>query len=221
MTNEEIAENGRRLFQSTENLRKSIPDLYALIDSLRNFVEEEEFFGEVTDLGDEDAGGKGEWLSTAYAYNAGVMSSPKRVQGQKGPNKSPKQIGTISIITRLCNSDDLNDAIPAWPWLNQACLIVAWHPKDNPEDNWEIENFEPNDENVVSIVHLGKGLWSWREDEKDYAYFFVLPIFALRNEFDLKRFALHPLKLLFDADDPGAVAEDAFRNVHVLMPQSG
>jgi len=214
MMNEKIIEDGEKLFQSAENLRRSAPDLDALMDSLWELIEEDDLFGqeEVWDLDDESALGKGKWFASAYAYNAGVMSRPKRAL---------KQVGTISIITRLCNSDDMDDATPDWPWLNQACLILGWHPKNNPNDKWGIGNFDPDDDCVACIFHLGNGLWSWRTDDGDNAYFFVLPIFSLRNELDLKRFALRPLKILFDADDPSAVAEDAFHDVHVLMPQSG
>lgn len=216
MTNEEIIENGKKLFQSAENLRKSAPDLDALMLSLWEAIVEENFFENISDLGDEDGGGK--WLSEAYAYNAGVMSHPKRSPGQKGRNKSPKKVGTISIITRLCNSDNMQEDTPAWPWLNQACLILGWHPKNSSEDTWAIENFEPNDDSLTSISHLRNGLWSWRNEDEDYAYFFLLPIFLLRNENDLKRFALRPLKILFEADDPVGAAQEALRDVPVLVP---
>lgn len=220
MTKEEMFEHGRKLFQSAENLRRSAPELDALLESLWEILENEEFFGEVNDLGDEDAGGDGGWVSSAYAYNAGILSRPARAPGQRGPSKKPKQIGTISIVARLCNSKDIVGELPDWPWLNQACLILGWHPKQNPDDHWEIENFDPEDENFASIVHVGDGLWAWHESDGDYAYFFVLPIFALTDEDALKRFALRPLKTLFDADDPKSLAEAALRNVPVLLSPS-
>ena len=218
MTNAEILEHGRKLFQSAENLRRSAPELDALLESLWEILENEEFFGEIADLGDEDSGGDGEWIASAYAYNAGILSRPARAPGQRGASKKPKQIGTISIVARLCNSKDIDGELPDWPWLNQTCLIVGWHPKQNPDDYWEIENFDPEDENLASIVHIGDGLWAWRESEVDYAYFFALPIFALTNEEVLKRFALRPVRALFDSDDPKSQAEDAFRDVPVLSP---
>lgn len=218
MTNEEIIENGRRLFQSAENLRQSAPDLDALLKSLWEAVEEGVFFGEIKDLGDENAGGGEEWLAPAYAYNAAVLSSPVRLPSQRGPNKKPKPIGTLTFIVRLCNSGDFDNHIVKWPWLDQACLIVGWHPKDNSEDTWEIDNFNPEDENLAAIIHVGNGLWAWQEQDKNYAYFFAVPIFALRNENDLKRLALTPLKRLFDRDDPVSAAEGVLSGVPVLQP---
>jgi hypothetical protein len=218
MTNEEIIENGRRLFQSAENLRKSAPDLDALMGSLWEAVEETKFFGEIVDLGDEDTGGDGEWLAPAYAYNAAVLSYPERLPGQLGANKKPKPIGTLTFIMRLCNSGGAEEHTVKWPWLDQACLILGWHPKYNTKDNWEIDNFNPEDENIAAIIHIGNGLWAWREQEENYAYFFTIPIFALRNENDLRRFALVPLKRLFNSDDPVLTAEEVLSGVPVLQP---
>lgn len=218
MINAEILEHGRKLFQSAENLRRSAPELDALLESLWEILEDEEFFGEITDLGDEGADGEGAWIASAYAYNAGILSRPTRAPGQRGPSKKPKQIGTVSIVTRLCNSKDIDGEFPDWPWLKQACLIVGWHPKQNPDDHWEIANFDPEDENLASIDHVGDGLWAWRESEGDYAYFFVLPIFALTDEKTLKDFALRPAKALFDTDDPRIAAAEVFRDVPVLLP---
>lgn len=220
MKNAEIPEHGRKLFQSAENLRRSAASLQGMMDSLWEEIEEKEFFGECEDLDEEEITDSENWFTTAYARNAGILSRPARAPSQKGRPKDPKQIGTISIVARLCNSDDIDGNLPDWPWLNQACLIVGWHPKQNPDDCWEIENFNPEDENLASIVHVGDGLWAWRESEGDYAYFFVLPIFALTNEDALKRFALRPVKTLFDADDPKTVAEVALRDVPVLLPPS-
>lgn len=218
MNREEIIENGRRLFQSAQNLRQSAPDLDALMESLWEAIEANKFFGEIEDLGDEDAGGNGKWLATAYAYNAAVLSYSERLPGQRGPSKKPKPIGTLTFIVRLCNSGSGEEHTEQWPWLDQACLILGWHPKDNPDDNWEINNFEPEDENLAAIFHIENGLWAWREHDENYAYFFAIPIFALRNENDLKRFALVPLKRLFDSDDPVRAAEKALSGVPVLQP---
>lgn len=218
MTHEEMIENGQRLFQSAENLRKSAPDLDALLESLWDTLVDKRFFGDVRDIGDEDPGGKGVWLSCGYAFNAGVLSRPKRLPGQKGPSRKPKQIGTVSIIARLCNSDNIEDDIPNWPWLNQACLIMGWHPKAHSEDNWEIENFDPNEDSISCIKYVGDGLWVWDEDHQDYAYFFALPLYALRNEMDVKRYALHPLKTLFESKAPKSEAKCTLDKIPVLMP---
>ena len=220
MTNTKILEHGRQLFQSAENLRRSAASLQGMMDNLWEGIEENEFFGECEGLGNEEVMDSENWITTAYAYNAGILSRPERAPGQRGPSRKPKQIGTISIVARLCSSKDIDGEVPDWPWLNQACLIVGWHPKENPNDYWEIENFDPEDGNLTCIIHISDGLWTWSESEDDYAYFFVLPIFALTNEDALKRFALRPVKALFDADDPRTSAKAALHDAPVLLPPS-
>lgn len=220
MTDEEIMENGRRLFQSADNLRRSAADIEALLKTLWQALEDEKFFGQVKDSWGENAGSDGGWVASAYAHSAGILSRPERVPGQRGASKKAKQVGTISIITRLCNTDNVDIELQTWPWLRQACLIVGWHPKENAEDYWEIGNFDPDDENLASIAHAGNGLWAWRENGDDYSYFFVLPIFALSNEDKLKQFVLRPLKILFNTDDPTAAAQDALRDVPALLPRA-
>ena len=220
MTNAEIPEHGRMLFQSAENLRRSAPDLDAMLSSLWEILETKEFFADIADLGDEDNGGSGEWIATAYTYNAGILSKAKRAPGQRGRSKNPKQIGTISIVVRLCNSTDLEGDLPDWPWLEQACLIMGWHLGQDADDVWKIANFDPEDEALASIGHVGDGLWAWSDEQGENAHFIVLPIFALTDEDALKRFALRPVKSLFNANDPKSVARSALQDVPVLFPTS-
>lgn len=217
MTNEEIIENGRRLFKSAENLRQSSPDLDALMESLWEIAKEKDFFGEIEDLGDEDVGWSVGWLANAHAYNAAVFSYPESVPGQRGRRKNPTKIGTLTFILRLCNSGELEDHTAKWPWLDQACLILGWHPKDNSNEQWWIDNFTPDEESQAAIHHFGHGLWAWRGDGRNYAYFFVLPIFAFRTEEDLKKIALRPLKKLFHSDDPVRAAEEVLSDVPALQ----
>lgn len=210
MTDAEIIENGRSLFLSAQNLRRSAPDLDALLDSLWEVVEAE-YFGPIEDLGDEDSDDHG-WISTGYAYNAAVLA-----RGKKGkPLKQP--IGSPTFIVRLCSTGEVEDESAHWPWLDQACLIVGWHGSDTPDDYWEIGNFEPTDENVANIAHAGSGLWAWAPDGEYYSHFFAIPIFALRNEHDLKKYALRPLKALFDSGDPVAAAPDVLKDIPALQP---
>lgn len=218
MTEQEMIENGQRLFQSAENLRRSAPDLDALLESLWEALKDKKLFGESVELGRDYDSVETWWMTSAYARHADILSRPARAQGQRGRSKNPERIGTISIVARLCNSDNIDGELPDWPWLDQACLIVGWHPKQNSDDHWEIGNFDPDDDSLAYIVHAGDGLWAWHQSDGDHAYFFVLPVFALTNEVVLKRLALRPLKALFDADDPRSVAEEALRDVPVLLP---
>lgn len=210
MNDAEITENGRRLFLSAQNLRRSAPDLNALMDSLWEAVEAE-YFGPFQDLGDEDSCDHG-WMSTGYAYNAAVLSRGKSGQPLK------KSIGSLTFIVRLCNTGEIEDGSVDWPWLDQACLILGWHGSDRTNDYWEIGNFDPTDENMASIAHAGSGLWAWAPDGEHYSHFFVIPIFALRNEHDLKKYALRPLKALFDSEDPVATAPEALKDVPAMHP---
>ena len=210
MTDAEIIENGRSLFLSAQNLRRSAPDLDALMDSLWEVVTEE-YFGPIEDLGDEASDDHG-WISTGYAYNAAVLE-----RGKSGkPLKRP--IGSLTFIVRLCNTGEVEDELVRWPWLEQACLIVGWHGSNAPNDSWGIWNFEPTDENVAHIVHAGSGLWAWTNDGEYYAHFFAIPIFALRNEHDLQKYALRPLKALFDSEDPVAAAPEELKDIPALQP---
>lgn len=218
---ETAIEHGRRLFQSATNLRKSAPDLDALLESLWEEVQDEKYFGDVVDLGDGNGGGAKEWIAPAYIFNAGIWSSPEKKNGAKKKSKKAPS-GTISFIVRLCNTTDVDEDLPDWPWLNQACLIVGWHSEKSHENKWEIENFEVQKDNGEAIRHAEGGLWAWRDEgeDEDCAYFYVLPIFALTNEEIAEEYALRPLKALFDAADPVSVAKEALQDLPLLLPAS-
>ncbi|PFG64306.1 hypothetical protein AXZ77_2941 [Thioclava sp. ES.031] len=221
MIPEVAIEHGRKLFQSATNLRKSAPQLDSLLDSLWEKAQDEKYFGDVVDLGEGSGGGAKAWIAPAYSYNAGIAPSPhKKNKGKKQANKAP--FGTISFIVRLCNAIDANEDLPDWPWLTQACLIIGWHPNKEHDDKWNIENFEAVDENQVAIRFAGEGLWAWRDEggDEDYAYFYVLPLFALTDDEKAEECALQPLKALFEAADPVSVAKEAFGNAPVLLPTS-
>ena len=165
--------------------------------------------GEIEDAGEEDESDETDWVTWACSGNA-------KVRVRKAKRGRASFAGTVTCIIRLCGSEDAAEQDPGWPWLNQACLIMGWHKND---DFWYLENFEPA--NVANVHHRGDGLWAWQDadDKGDYAFFFALPIFALRDEGELKRLALTPLKVLFEADDPRAAAAAAFNGVPVLQPE--
>ncbi|SDG52037.1 hypothetical protein SAMN04488245_103129 [Alloyangia pacifica] len=188
------------------------------MDSLWEAVKSQEYFGPIEDLGDEGAGDEDDWLATGYAYNAKVLRRPELSPVKRGRPPKPIQLGTLTFIVRLCNIEEVEDKSVDWPWLDQACLILGWRASDAPNDYWEIENFEPKDENVASIAHAGSGLWAWPLNGKYYSYFFSIPIFALRNEHDLKKYALRPLKALFDSEDPVAAASEVLKHVPTMQP---
>ena len=221
MTSEDIIEHGRRLFQSVDNLRKSARDLVALNDSIHSCLKDLSF-GEYEFTLDKskDSDERNEWCRMAQSYDIDV----KEAVGDK--RKKQKLIGTITVITRLCDFEVHDPKAPNHPWNKQACIIVGWHKAtewesvDDEVHYWAIDQFDP--ENSANIHHCGSGLWAWKddEDETEYAYFFALPIFAVTNEDALKRFALCPVKNLFDADDPKTVAEVALNDVPALLPPS-
>lgn len=207
-------EPGRRLFQSAENLRRSAADLSAILDYLWEKISDRRVdLGVVEDLGDENNGGKSEWLiTTAFAYNARIIEPAPSERGRGRP-RNPHCRGTVTFMVRLCGTEDVPDPAPNWPWLVQACLIVGWHA-DEKEDCWEIVHFNPSDGEGF-IRNEGGKVWSWHEDGTDYSHFFVLPLFALQSEADLDAQILEPLKVLFAGGDP----DDAFpANSHALEP---
>lgn len=196
-------ENGRKLFRSAENLRRSSLDLDALMESLHEIVMEETFAdGAIEKVKGEDESSGTDWVTHIYTDNYKIRRT----------GRGRALLGTITFVVRLCGEEEPVDG-PDWPWLDQACLLVCWH-KD-VDDHWYAGNFEPSEE--AHIRDHRNGLWSWQHDGEDWSYFFALPIFSLRNEADLRRLVVKPFKILFESDDiPGAIAA-AFMNVPVLM----
>ena len=159
MTKEEMIENGQRLFQSAENMRRSALDLDALMESLWDLLLEETFAGgEVKDASREDDSSGNDWITPTYTGNGEIRS--------KG--KGSPRLGTITYVVRLCGNGAPTSELPNWPWLNQACLFVGWH-KSN--DYWGPEDFEPSE--ADNLHHRGQGLWAYgdREGIEDYGYF--------------------------------------------------
>jgi len=190
MTNEEILENGRNLFQSAENLRQSAPDLDALMASLSDLLSKETFAGGKAKYASrEDDSSGNDWIATTYTGNFEV-----RGQGRGAP-----RIGTITYVVRLCGNDAPSSQDPTWPWLDQACLFVGWHRN---HDYWGPEDFEPSE--ARNLHHRKHGLWAYchPEENEDSAYFFAVPIFALQNEKDLRCVVVDPLTTLFQNDSP-------------------
>ena len=97
---------------------------------------------------------------------------------------------------------------------------MGWHKGETAY--WDIEYFEPY--KLGDLQYRGNGLWTWADEgAKYYNYngFFALPIFVLKDENDLKNFVLKPLETLFNAENAGDVAAEAFAGVPVLTPAAG
>ena len=145
MTNEEILENGRNLFQSAENLRQSAPDLDALMASLSDLLSKETFAGGKAKYASrEDDSSGNDWIATTYTGNFEV-----RGQGRGAP-----RIGTITYVVRLCGNDAPSSQDPTWPWLDQACLFVGWHRN---HDYWGPEDFESSSPSRASASTSSMG----------------------------------------------------------------
>lgn len=208
MTDQDIIKQGQTLFQSAENLRKSALDLDALMESVWDVLSEESFAGgEVREANKEDDSFGNDWVTPIYTGNGEV----------RGKGKGSPRLGTITYVVRLCGNDAPVTQRPDWPWLDQACLFIGWHKQN---DFWGPEDFEPSE--AESLHHRGDGLWAYKDhdDNEDYGFFFVLPIFELKNEKNVKEYIVNPLKHLFNADDPKSVAEDALGEAPVLLPSS-
>jgi len=221
MTMEDMVKHGQRLFQSAENLKKSARDLVALNDSILTYLKD-------LDLGDyqfeleksKHSDEKNEWCRMAQSFDIDVKESVG--------DKSKKQtiIGTITVITRLCDFEACDPEAPKHPWNEQACIIVGWHKAeewerlDLEDAYWGIDSFDP--ENAPSIHHRENGLWAWKdeeeEDQNDNGYFFALPIFSVTNESLIKRWLLKPLVALFNSANPATTAATVLKEIPVLLP---
>jgi hypothetical protein len=209
MIDESVIENGRRLFQSAENLRSASLDLDAMMESIWEIIADENFAGgSVENAKKEDDTWGTDWVTPIWTGNGKV----KRI------GRGRALLGTITYIVRICGNGASAVKPLDLPWLDQACLLVGWHKCD---DYWGAEDFEPSEEK--NLHHRGGGVWAYQdeEDQVDYGYFFALPLFALKDEVDLKRFVLSPLKILFEAEDIGDALESALRHVPALLPKAG
>ena len=213
MITSEDRENGRKLFRSTENLWRSSDDLSALMDSLEEMLSKGKAdIGEVEATDKKNKFDKTDWVARASLRNWKV----------KGETEE-EPAGALTYIVRLCGDEDAIEQDLDRPWLNQACLIMGWHKCD---DFWSVGDFDSHD--AKNLHHRGNGLWAyfWQHedgeaDEYYGGFFFALPIFALKDERDLMKFVLKPLKILFEAKHPHTVAAEALAGVPVLTPAAG
>lgn len=197
-------EQSRLLLDSAANVRRSALNLDTLFSSLSNILREAEFGGRNEDDSDNDKMDGNDWISPVYSGNILVK------QVGKG-NRRPK--GRITYLVRLCGMEDDD---PNWdrPWQTHASLIVGWHRGD---EVWEPEHFEPSQQEWIH--HMGSGLWGWGggPEEVENGYFFVLPLFAVRSDDDLRKFVAEPLTALFQADDPQTTAGEALAGIPVMV----
>jgi hypothetical protein len=215
MSTEIDRQQGRMLFQSAQNIRKSADSLWNILNSLAEKVES-------SGLGTVDwqdncfSWAETEWLYTAFGYNTRISEeTAKRRKGQRGRVPNPKPRGDITLLVRLCGSHEPSILDPNWPWLTEACLIVGWTA---PDDGGEIENFEPIEDNTDYIQHCRNGLWIWTQEGCEPSYFFVLPLFSLKSDANLDSYVVAPLKSLFKTDTPCKIAEQVLRDIPVLLP---
>jgi len=202
-------QKSRALFQSAQNLRSSSLDLDALEENLWDALcENLADICNVTNRTENKEPVEVSWVYSAHSCTGLVKSI--------GSNRSI--LGKITYVIRLCgtNAPPEEESVGKWPWLGQACVIMAWDRVRHLP--WRIREFEPP--NLVSIRHHGNGLWAWQysADQNDCAYFFALPIFSLKNSADLKKYIIWPFKKLFYADIPLEVAAKALDKVPVLKP---
>ena len=61
-------------------------------------------------------------------------------------------------------------------------------------------NFDPDDEdNLAHIKQFSCRIWRWNEGSGDR--FFAIPVFSLKDERDIKKHVIKPLKKLFEGGD--------------------
>lgn len=208
MIDDHIIAQGRNLFVSADNIRRASVELDALWDSMFEALEGETFGdGVATEPKKRDSSYSTDWISAIFAQTFEIRKPSKK------DDAPGKVISTISIAIRLCGNSDVA-AEPVFPWLNQATLIVAWHPSD---EEWSAEDFEAD--NAEHIRHSGQeGLYFWDDGGPDGAHFYALPLFAMRTEKDIADFVVAPLKAFLFSKNPAAMAASAFTGVPVICP---
>lgn len=196
------------LFDSAANVMRSAQNLDTLFSSLYDILSTTDFGGRNEDDSGSDSSAGNDWITPVYSANILVK--------QLGRGNRPPR-GRITYLVRLSGVEDDDRALD-WPWQSHACVIVGWH--HGAKHSWAPEDFEPSQRG--SIHHIGNGIWGWGNGPQTVAngYFFVLPLFALRSDNDLRRLVAQPLRALFVAEDPRTVAAEALADVPVLGPMS-
>ncbi|MBP0484283.1 hypothetical protein [Sagittula salina] len=208
-------EKGRVLASSTSNIVRAWQELYPMLDTLwqrlkTGFAD----VGAIDDAGADDTGFKG-FDHASYGWQFNVVERVKRLPGQRGRTRKPRQFGTISLHIRFCSDPESEFVETNWPWIDQACLIVGWHEGEDEGVHWTSPDYDPVEQAAVEIHHDGHGLWGWGEGG---AYFFALPVFSMKSEEDLDRKVIAPLKALFGNEDKPALAATALAGTGALMP---
>ena len=207
MIDDQIIAQGRNLFVSADNIRRASADLEALWESMFEALEGKTFGdGVATEPNKRDSSYSTDWIGAIFEQTFEVRKSPNK-DGSPG-----EVISTISVAIRLCGNSDVSDK-PAFPWSDQAALIVAWHPFD---DEWDAESFEAD--SAEHIQYSGQGLYRWDDGGPDGAHLYSLPLFAMRTEKDIAAFVVAPLRTFLASRDPAEQAETTFAGVPVLRP---
>lgn len=201
-------EESKILLESAANVMRSAQNLDTLFSSLYDILSETDFGGRNKDDSGNDGSSGNDWITPVYTRNILVK---QLCRGRRQPK------GRITYLVRLCGVEDDAEGLD-WPWQTHACLIVGW--LHGGKGGWAPEDFEPSQSG--SIHHLGNGLWGRGDgpDEVENGYFFVLPLFALRCDDDLRNFVAKPLEALFQADAPRTAAPAALSGIPVMGPLS-
>lgn len=214
----DILERGRALAQSARNIAFAGPELDSMLNAIWDQLVSEAGLGRV-DEAPSSKRWKDKWLHGAYGYNAHILDIVQGVEG-KG-----KRLGTVSMLVRLCGDPTLENAGVTFPWQDQACLFIGWHNvPDHLDDYWDGERFEARTYNATYIRHVKDGLWSWKTEEEkqteeeDVGFFFVLPLFAIQSENDIRKKVIAPLTAFFQTSEPAKIAAEVLKGIPVLTP---
>ena len=197
---------GRALWQSARNIRKSAPELDALLRELGELLTEEEHEGVDFVLSGNEHDQDG-WLLWSYAD---VYTVKQRVEGRRGARR---RLGQVTVCARLHASSE--EEGEGWEGAHLSKLFVGYQVA--PDYAWAIEYFDLHGDGTADhLTPDGGHLWRYREEGKVWkgSWFFCLPLAALRDREALRTQVVKPLlALIGDGDglgDPdGAFPADA------------
>ena len=199
---------GRALWQSARNIRKSAPELDALLRELGELLTEEEHEGVDFVLSGTEHDQDG-WLLWSYAD---VFTVKRR-----GARKRP---GQVTVCARLHAPSEEDGE--GWEGARLSKLFVGYQVA--PDYAWAIKYFDLHGDGTADhLTPDGGHLWRYREEGEVWkgSWFFCLPLAALRDREALQEQVVKPLLALIGDGDGMGDPEGAFPDLSLACRAPG